>query len=620
MTNKQITFKTLTIQGFGSIIKPLSYVLNRTGLNIVSGKNGSGKTSIFSAFSWVLTGKTLKEKSSIEPWKHIKPKGYTGVIGSVTFEKGGVEYKVIRCKDYKEEVPEIGQVGKSRLIILKGGKSIEDTKDKRDLQKDLTAILGFSYDLMINSILFGQKLKRIIEEGGAKKKEIFDEAFEADYLNKARELGVKHLKEYQQKAYEIEPKVGVLIANIKGLKARIEDARNYEAQFTEQAERLTTNLKRAKEDLAYYSKELNKMPSRANRLKHLQAVQIKVMEYDKLQQGVNSQLASAYTDHRIAVQAYEHYKNETVTVFCPTCKRRLDKDKVLATAQALKKSKEEGEASIKSLKKKLDKYQADYDSYTVKIAELLENLGGPITNTGNLSTEVLQLKGKLADKDAVERKVKRAEADIIAIQKDLASVGKAKKVTDIPKLQLELRAFRKELRPLKIRLRRIEKKVALYEWVVTSPLSNSGIKIFIFERMLEQVNKRLKYYASYLYFTPEFVIEGNARKDIKSRVYYANGDEVAYEDLSGGQQQLIDITNAFAIHDIVNDKIPCNILIMDELFKHLDEDNIEIVSELIRMKSKGRAIHLITHEKEFDAKNAHITTLELDSSGRTEQV
>ena len=91
-------------------------------------------------------------------------------------------------------------------------------------------------------------------------------------------------------------------------------------------------------------------------------------------------------------------------------------------------------------------------------------------------------------------------------------------------------------------------------------------------------------------------------KDLE--VYVFQGEyPVPYEDLSGGQQQAVDIASAFAIHDVVSGNKVCDLLVMDELFESLDKNNIEILTELILDKSKDKCLYLVTHRNEFNPTN-----------------
>src|SRR5690606_27058510 len=137
---------------------------------------------------------------------------------------------------------------------------------------------------------------------------------------------------------------------------------------------------------------------------------------------------------------------------------------------------------------------------------------------------------------------------------------------------------------------RIEKQLKLHKWLIDDPLSNKGLKAFIFQALLQNVNEQLKKYGKYLGYYIEFSIDLESGNRNFEAVVYSNDQIRMYEDLSGGQKQLVDVCLAFAIHDTITETKDLNILLMDEVFESLDADNIELVSELIQHKAKDTSI------------------------------
>lgn len=213
-----ITFRNITIEGFGSIIKPLRYNLNQPGINVITAKNGIGKTTIFSALFWALYGKPLKKGSQIKTWKDLRPRDYKGVRVSVKFIKDLIPYEVIAHEDYKGM--------KSKILLLRSGKERLDLRDKKDIRNEIINLLGYSPELFKNSIIFGQKMKRIIEEDGPIKKKIFDDIFDIHYLKVAKEkseLKLADLKsEHNKVGLQLENSLGI----IKGIRAELQNLKN----------------------------------------------------------------------------------------------------------------------------------------------------------------------------------------------------------------------------------------------------------------------------------------------------------------------------------------------------------------------------------------------------------
>lgn len=108
-------YKSLLIKGFGPYYKKKEFSFNG-GLNIITGSNGSGKTTIFDALQWCLYGpkgsdRTLKDRSSIindrAQSAHIELSFYaddgSDVLLSRTLTRSGKHTVVLYIDDVKQE-------------------------------------------------------------------------------------------------------------------------------------------------------------------------------------------------------------------------------------------------------------------------------------------------------------------------------------------------------------------------------------------------------------------------------------------------------------------------------------------------------------------------------------
>ena len=142
----------------------------------------------------------------------------------------GIEYRVTRYKGYTKM--------KNALILEEDGEEPEND-DKISTQKRIEEILGYSYDLFKNSIIFGQKLKRLISETGPNKKKVFDDAFEVTYIPKAKKIAelklIDHKEEFRKKELAWEKLQG----KINGKESAIESEETLVAGFEDRiAEKL----------------------------------------------------------------------------------------------------------------------------------------------------------------------------------------------------------------------------------------------------------------------------------------------------------------------------------------------------------------------------------------------
>lgn len=87
---------------------------------------------------------------------------------------------------YTSEI-EDGAKGKDRVLLIRDGELL-DLKGKFSIQQEINKVLGMPYELFINSIVFGQGLKRLIEEDNSNKRAIFEEIFNLNFLNTAKDI------------------------------------------------------------------------------------------------------------------------------------------------------------------------------------------------------------------------------------------------------------------------------------------------------------------------------------------------------------------------------------------------------------------------------------------------
>ena len=134
-------FDKLILWNFRSFRGKHVLALNSAGVNFVCGRNelepklgsnGSGKSSLWGGLSWTLYGKTVQglRSGDVKPWAED---------GEVT--KGIVKFRV----------------GDKRHTVCREGRTNGLRLDGEGCsQQDVDAVLGLSFDVFVNSILFGQ--------------------------------------------------------------------------------------------------------------------------------------------------------------------------------------------------------------------------------------------------------------------------------------------------------------------------------------------------------------------------------------------------------------------------------------------------------------------------------
>lgn len=189
-----VTFEKIIIEGFGSIANPTTFQLDRGGIHFVRGKNGEGKTTLFSALAWVLYRINLKGTTNgkVETWEHYQPQDFKGTRVALFLEKGGYKYMIVRHLNYQGTTK--GYKGKDKLMLFKSETWNFEAKDmlgteqhKEDQQKFINKLIGADAKIFLNSVLFGQRMKKLVESDNEEKRELFEKLFELEFIAKAKE-------------------------------------------------------------------------------------------------------------------------------------------------------------------------------------------------------------------------------------------------------------------------------------------------------------------------------------------------------------------------------------------------------------------------------------------------
>jgi DNA repair exonuclease SbcCD ATPase subunit len=591
----------------------MEYVWDRPGINIIQGKNGSGKTTLISALPWVLYGETLK--GSVEPW--VLGKNYKGTKVTLYLRNGLEDVTIIRCKDYKGKVS--GMLGGNKIFLYIGESLITSLRDKKDVQKAINRMMGVSFTLFKNSILFGQKLTRLLQESGTKQKELFDEAFNTAFINTARKSASIHYEsllatlgkqKHSKELLDLKLANQIALLNNKReekrrvLKERTEALANIDKQLAE-IQKFIDNFvvpDKANEDellslekkLANYNNLLLPKKSLDDDYfrKDFEATQLKGE-----QKALGQDLRSAIVN-----------KNSGI---CSYCKQPLDSEHKKIHQDTLKRTREEKEKKLVAINNRIVQILDEVSEIDKKLKKLK-----PIEEDWRkVEARIRTLRAEISKYDPSELKSKKLYKERMLIIRDetasrplpkfkvKAIIGKVEHCKNLIAMQ-------------EAEITRSQKQIDNYVWLINFALSNKGLKAYIFNSLLYSINQELKVFESLLGFRIEFTIDlESGNKNFQASLSQGES-KVQYTDLSGGEQQLVDICLALSINSAIPTSNNFNLLILDEVFESLDPSNTELISDILVEKAKTKNIHLVTHNLGFSCPSINkITTLSASSAG-----
>lgn len=558
-----LTFTTMNVVGFCSI-ENLHIPLNPSCTILIKAPNGKGKSTILSALVWAIYGKNLKGVSEVTTWEKVRPKDYQGVMVEVFFQKGEHIYKIIRCQKCNI-VLEDGAKGKDRLIFMKDNEVV-NVKGKNKLQDAINAELGLSYTLFMNSIMFGQGIKRLIQESNSDKKKIFEEVFDLEFLNIAKGIAMQDKNNLLAQANEVEHQSALLKKELEANKEAYFDLRDREKGFKEKIKSERRELKKDREDL---TKQLIKKQQ-----------QLK----DEVEKSLKVKIKK-HTDYVDVLKSKIKYNRIVSGVSLPDF--------------------------VKKLKIQLDK------GHYKRAKESVDIIYKAIINSDKLQEEYEDALGRLDELRTTNEKYKRLQkecddiaSDIADIDEELEKLKQEKLKVMSPKYKEKLKEIRKTLRKVDEDYHNKELELENYNWLINDPLGNNGIKAYLFDSSLDMLNRTLDKYSQVLGFRIEFNIDlGTARKEFFTLIE-RDGQIIDYDELSGGEKTLCNFAMALAMHEALTLSKGINLMLFDEVFESLDKENVELVTELIKKYSVGKSIFIITHLDSLPLSNTKILQVE----------
>ena len=123
-----------------------------------------------------------------------------------------------------------GAKGKDRLIFIKDGDVI-DIKGKGKIQDAINREIGLSYTLFMNSIMFGQGIRGLIQESNSDKKKIFEEVFDLEFLNLAKGIALQDKNNLISQINEVEHESQMLKKELDANKEAYFDMRDREKSY-----------------------------------------------------------------------------------------------------------------------------------------------------------------------------------------------------------------------------------------------------------------------------------------------------------------------------------------------------------------------------------------------------
>lgn len=551
-----LLFDTIEIHNFLSI-GDASLDLGNQGFVVVNGyyegssdsqSNGSGKSSIFDAIFWTLTGSTLRGTSNV-----VNRYSSTGCLCKLDFHDNENNYSIIRTKSHKE-------LGNTCQFFINDEMITNQIKQSQEMISQTLPVI--SPEVLGSVILLGQGLPyKFSSFSPSKRKELLEiMSGSSNKLDKIKsKLDIEESSHTTSK-FNYQNIISRTEGELQGVNRSIASLLSKLASDNEES--ISSEIKSYSEKVSNLSKELNEVNTQIKEQEnHLTEIRRNIdvltntslSEYQSMKAVISSKLSSIKSGN------------------CPTCGRPYEiNDETLKLKDILTNKLSQVNTILDNINAKLNSYRIQETSYQQSYSNL-------INTRISLSQSINSYNSKIK---------------IIESTKD-----------QLDSLKVELHEAELHKDSLLIQINENTKLVEsedniLYHLSFLKRLLSKEFKGYLLKDAIEYLSDKAKYYSKFLFKDNSIVnIELSGTKIIIS------ADDKEYENLSGGERQKVDLIVQFAMRDMLMTSLgfSSNLLVLDEVFDNLDSQGSSSLIEMITSElSDIESVYIITHHSEID--------------------
>ena len=521
--------------------------LDKQPTTLIVGDNGSGKSTILDALTFVLFNKPFR---IVKKAQLVNSVNNSETVVEVEFEIGTRKYRVMRG------------IKPNKFEIYCNDKMVNQDASSRDYQKYLEQnILKLNYRSFTQVVILGNaSFIPFMQLKSVHRREVVEEILDIKIFSLMNMLVKNQIKDVADELRDIdynkeltEEKISLQGKYIEDLKKNKDKIIRDKLSKIDENQDIIDDKVKDRETLKTENEML------------LQDIADRIEVEDKLVK-LNDIKSTLVEKHKQHSKKIDFYKNNDE---CPECKQTIDKD---FKENMITEKNKDVDTIIKGMKQlKIELDEKTKRSKTIK---------GVTTKIRENDVKVARLHSSITE---LEKFNTQLETEMKSFQE--GGVGQS----DEDKLK-ELKENLEKISEQRHKLR--EDK--LYLEASKAMLQDSGIKTKIIKQYLPIMNKLINTYLTSMEFYVNFTLNENFEETIKSRYR----DEFTYASFSEGEKMRIDLALLFTWRAIAKMKnsTNTNLLILDEIFdSSLDGTGTDEFLKILNTLSKEN-VFVISHK------------------------
>jgi DNA repair exonuclease SbcCD ATPase subunit len=541
-----ITFTKIRWKNFistGNTFTELDLI--KTKSTLISGENGSGKTTFLDAIAFAVFGKPYRNINIPQLVNSINQKD---CVVEVEFTSSGSEYTVRRG------------LAPKLFEIFKDGQLINQDSKSKDYQKMLEEqVLKMNYKTFCQVVILGStNYVPFMRLSAAERRSIVEYLLDIDVFSIMNVLLKSKVATAKDDIATIEHKVEILMERAKAQKNHIkvlqEKSKESKDKFIVEIEQNQKNIQDLQSEIKTL---LAKVEEHSENLHDHDSEEFNNTSYSIKQ--INDKIKSINKE----ILYYE--QNDT----CTLCKQDLC------------------DTHKKSITSVLVDLKTEHSSDLLKLNSAIDTLKTEIQHNSNVNKNIHAIEKEINDKNNT---ISACNQYITRMQKEINKENTIDIDSENTKLEEILNQGKLGVE------HRQELSDDMYHYSIASVLlKDTGIKSKIIKHYLPIMNKVINGYLGRMDFFVQFELSESFEETIKSR----HRDIFSYDSFSEGEKRKIDLALLFAWRYVaqLKNSLNCNLLIFDEVLDgSLDDSATDAFLNILKSVDKNTNVYVISHK------------------------